>query len=58
MQTMRTMIQSEKDLPQFEAVALIEEKRGADNAFPLNDERSESLACFNARSLDREERTV
>ena len=53
MQRMRTMIQLEKELPQFEAVALIEEKRvlepgvareeaenrGADNAFPLEEAR-------------------
>ena len=62
---MRTIIQSEKDLPQFEAVALIEEKpflepglereepekRGADNAFPLEEARRLARAILRLDGL-------
>jgi hypothetical protein len=59
------MIQSEKDLPQFEAVALIEEKRvlerglvreepenrGAENAFPLEEARRLARAILRLDGL-------
>ena len=62
---MRMMIQSEKDLPQFEAIALIEEKpvlepglareeaenRGADKAFPLEEARRLASAILRLDGL-------
>ena len=61
---MRTMIQSEKDLPQFEAVALIEERRlepgpareepdntGADRTFPLEEARRLARAVLRLDGL-------
>lgn len=62
---MRTMIQFEKDLPQFEAVALLDEERrlepglvreqpdngGADNALPLEEARRLARAILRLDGL-------
>jgi hypothetical protein len=62
---MKTMIQSDKELPQFEAVALIEEKRrpepnlvrenpengGADKSFPLEEARRLAQAILRLDGL-------
>jgi hypothetical protein len=61
---MRTMIESEKELPQFEAIALIEERRlepgpvreapenaGADKAFPLEEARRLARAILGLDGL-------
>lgn len=61
---MRTMIQSEKNLPQFEAVALIEERglgpglvceepdnTGADRTFPLEEARRLARAILRLDGL-------
>jgi hypothetical protein len=61
---MRTMIQSEKDLPQFEAVALIDnrssepglarhepESEGADKSFPLEEARRLARAILRLDGL-------